>query len=108
MTQSFSDPASPLTQPATATPPPAGFHLETVTSVHHWTESLFSFKTTRNPAFRFVTGQFVMLGLQVNGKPLLRAYSIASPSYAEYLEFYSIKVPNGPLTSLLKDLRVDD
>lgn len=86
----------------------AAFYLETVTSVKHWTDNLFSFKTTRDPGFRFVTGQFVMLGLEVNGKPLLRAYSIASPAYADELEFYSIKVPNGPLTSRLKEIRVGD
>lgn len=83
----------------------AAFYIESVTSVKHWTDSLFSFKTTRNPGFRFSSGQFVMLGLEVEGKPLLRAYSIASPAYAEELEFYSIKVPNGPLTSRLKGIR---
>jgi ferredoxin--NADP+ reductase len=77
--------------------------------VRHWTESLFSFRTTRDPAFRFVYGQFVMLGLeQPNGKPLLRAYSIASPNWAEELEFYSIKVPDGPLTSQLQKIKVGD
>lgn len=86
----------------------AAFYIERVTSVKHWTDSLFSFKTTRNPGFRFATGQFVMLGLEGEGKPLLRAYSIASPAYADELEFYSIKVPNGPLTSQLKEIREGD
>lgn len=104
MSHSNSD-LAPVAIPAKA---PAAFHLETVTWVKHWTDTLFSFRTTRNAAFRFVTGQFVMLGLEVNGKPLLRAYSIASPSYSEELEFYSIKVPGGPLTSLLKEIRVGD
>lgn len=84
------------------------FYIETVTSVKHWTDNLFSFKTTRDPGFRFVSGQFVMLGLEVHGRPLLRAYSIASPAHAEELEFYSIKVPDGPLTSRLKEIREGD
>lgn len=81
---------------------------ETVTSVHHWTDQLFSFKTTRNPSFRFRSGEFTMIGLQVDGKPLLRAYSVASAYYEEELEFFSIKVPNGPLTSRLQHLSVGD
>lgn len=72
-----------------------------VLSVHHWTDRLFSFKTTRDPALRFENGQFAMIGIEVDGKPLLRAYSIASPNYADELEFLSIVVPNGPLTSRL-------
>lgn len=79
---------------------------ERVLSVHHWNDTLFSFKTTRDPGLRFENGQFVMIGLQVEGKPLLRAYSIASPNYDEELEFFSIKVPNGPLTSRLQHLEV--
>jgi ferredoxin--NADP+ reductase len=79
----------------------SAFEEETVTSVHHWTQSLFSFTTTRSPSFRFRNGQFSMIGLPVDGKPLLRAYSIASPNYADELEFFSIKVPDGPLTSRL-------
>jgi ferredoxin--NADP+ reductase len=79
----------------------SAFEEETVTSVHHWTESLFSFTTTRSRSFRFRNGQFSMIGLPVDGKPLLRAYSIASPNYADELEFFSIKVPDGPLTSRL-------
>ncbi len=84
------------------------FNEETVTSVHHWTDRLFSFKTTRDPAFRFSNGHFVMIGLPVNGKPLLRAYSVASANYEEELEFFSIKVPDGPLTSRLQHLKVGD
>ncbi len=73
----------------------SAFNTETVTHVHHWTDRLFSFRTTRNSAFRFENGQFVMIGLPVNGKPLLRAYSVVSPNYEEQLEFLSIKVPDG-------------
>jgi ferredoxin--NADP+ reductase len=81
---------------------------EQVTSVHHWTDSLFSFTATRNPAFRFRSGQFAMIGLEVGGRPLLRAYSMASANYEEQLEFFSIKVQDGPLTSRLKHLKVGD
>lgn len=81
---------------------------ETVTNVHHWTETLFSFQTTRDPSFRFKSGQFAMLGLPVNGRPLLRAYSMASAHYEESLEFFSIKVPDGPLTSRLQHLKEGD
>jgi ferredoxin/flavodoxin---NADP+ reductase len=81
---------------------------ERVISVHHWNDSLFSFRTTRDPGFRFENGHFVMLGLPVEGKPLLRAYSIASPNWEEHLEFFSIKVQNGPLTSRLQHLKVGD
>ncbi len=81
---------------------------ERVLSVHHWNDSLFSFRTTRDPGLRFENGQFVMIGLDVNGKPLTRAYSIASPNYEEHLEFFSIKVPDGPLTSRLQHLRPGD
>ncbi|WP_035058919.1 ferredoxin--NADP reductase [Andreprevotia chitinilytica] len=84
------------------------FNTETVLSVHHWNDTLFSFKTTRNDGLRFENGQFVMIGLQVNDKPLMRAYSIASPNYEEHLEFFSIKVQNGPLTSRLQHLKVGD
>ncbi|WP_334118879.1 ferredoxin--NADP reductase [Limnobacter sp.] len=82
--------------------------FETVLEVHHWNESLFSFKTTRSPGLRFHNGHFVMIGLQAEGKPLLRAYSIASANYEEHLEFLSIKVPNGPLTSRLQHLKPGD
>ena len=77
----------------------------TVLSVRHWTERLFSFTTTREPAFRFTSGQFVMLGLMVDGRPLMRAYSIASSPYEPHLEFLSIKVPGGPLTSRLQHVK---
>ena len=86
---------------AVASPPPVkaggAFYIETVTYVHHWTDSLFTLRTTRDAGLRFLSGQFVMLGLIVNGKPLLRAYSIASAHYDDGLEFYSIKVQDGPL-----------
>ena len=81
---------------------------ERVVSVHHWNDTLFSFKTTRNQGLRFENGQFVMIGLEVEGRPLMRAYSIASPNYEEHLEFFSIKVPNGPLTSRLQHLQPGD
>jgi ferredoxin--NADP+ reductase len=81
---------------------------ESVLSVRHWTEDLFSFTTTRSEALRFRSGQFVMIGLPVDGRPLLRAYSIASAHYDEHLEFFSIKAPSGPLTSRLRDLREGD
>jgi ferredoxin--NADP+ reductase len=81
---------------------------ERVTGVHHWTETLFSFTTTRDQGFRFLPGQFTMLGLQVEGRPLMRAYSIASAAYDDHLEFFSIKVPNGPLTSRLQHLKEGD
>lgn len=81
---------------------------ERVLQVHHWNDTLFSFRTTRDPALRFRNGHFVMLGLPVNGKPLLRAYSVASANHEEYLEFFSIKVPNGPLTSRLQHLKMGD
>lgn len=84
------------------------FLEERVLSVHHWTDRLFSFRTTRNPAFRFRSGEFTMIGIPVDGKPLLRAYSVASPHYADELEFFSIKVPNGPLTSRLQHLKEGD
>ena len=86
----------------------AAIATERVTHVHHWNESLFSFRTTRDPGFRFENGHFVMLGLPIDGRPLLRAYSIASPNWEEHLEFLSIKVPNGPLTSRLQNLAVGD
>ena len=86
----------------------SAFNTEHVLSVTHWNENLFSFTTTRDASLRFENGQFVMLGIEVNGKPLMRAYSIASPNYAEHLEFLSIKVPDGPLTSRLQHLQVGD
>ena len=82
---------------------------QTVTAVRHWTDSLFSFRVTRPASLRFRSGEFVMIGLLGdNGKPLLRAYSIASPNWDEELEFYSIKVPDGPLTSKLQHIRPGD
>jgi ferredoxin--NADP+ reductase len=81
---------------------------ETVLSVHHWNDTLFSFTTTRDPGLRFKTGQFVMIGLEVDGKPLMRAYSVVSAHYEDHLEFYSIKVADGPLTSRLQHLQVGD
>ncbi|HEY0180328.1 MAG TPA: ferredoxin--NADP reductase [Dokdonella sp.] len=86
----------------------AVFHSEHVLDVRHWNEHLFSFTTTRDAGLRFENGQFVMLGLVVDGRPLLRAYSIASANYEEHLEFFSIKVANGALTSRLQHLRAGD
>ncbi len=86
----------------------ASFEPERVLSVHHWNDTLFSFTTTRSQALRFENGHFVMIGLPVDGKPLMRAYSIVSANYEEHLEFLSIKVQNGPLTSRLQHLKVGD
>jgi len=86
----------------------SAFNEERVLSVHHWTDKLFTFTTTRDPALRFSNGHFTMIGLRVDGKPLLRAYSIVSPNYEEHLEFLSIKVPDGPLTSRLQHIQVGD
>ncbi|QRG06257.1 ferredoxin--NADP reductase [Xanthobacter dioxanivorans] len=86
----------------------SNFFEEQVLSVRHWTDRLFSFATTRDPGFRFRTGEFTMIGLKVDGRPLLRAYSVVSPSWGETLEFFSIKVPNGPLTSRLQHIKVGD
>ena len=100
---------------ATAPPPEAAkkkgggaFNRETVVEVQHYTDRLFRFRTTRDSAFRFVNGQFAMIGIEVCGKPLLRAYSMASANYEDDLEFFSIKVPDGPLTSRLQHLKVGD
>lgn len=82
----------------------ASLGTERVLSVHHWNETLFSFKTTRDQGLRFENGQFLMIGLEVDGKPLLRAYSIASANHDEHLEFFSIKMPDGALTSRLQKL----
>ena len=81
---------------------------ETVLSVHHWTDKLFTFTTTRDPALRFSNGHFTMIGLRVDNKPLLRAYSIVSANYEDHLEFLSIKVPDGPLTSRLQHIKVGE
>jgi ferredoxin/flavodoxin---NADP+ reductase len=86
----------------------ANLATERVLDVHHWNETLFSFKTTRDPALRFENGHFVMMGLEVDGKPLLRAYSIASANYEEHLEFFSIKVQDGALTSRLQNIKPGD
>ena len=86
----------------------SAFNEERVLSVHHWTDKLFTFTTTRDPALRFSNGHFTMIGLRINGKPLLRAYSIVSANYEEHLEFLSIKVPDGPLTSQLQHMKVGD
>jgi len=95
-----------------AAKPAAKPHLpdaQIVTQVTHWTDRLFSFRVTRPRTLRFRSGEFVMIGLLGdNGKPLLRAYSIASPAWDEELEFYSIKVPDGPLTSKLQHIQVGD
>ncbi|SHH24727.1 ferredoxin--NADP reductase [Marivita hallyeonensis] len=109
---------SPVTE-ATATKAPAPKKLavpdtQTVTSVQHWTDRLFSFRVTRPASLRFRSGEFVMIGLMQTDektgkeKPLLRAYSIASPSWDEELEFYSIKVQDGPLTSRLQHIQPGD
>ena len=86
----------------------SAFATEHVLSVRPWNDTLFSFTTTRNDSLRFENGQFVMIGLEVDGKPLMRAYSIASANYSETLEFFSIKVQNGPLTSRLQHLKEGD
>lgn len=86
----------------------AAFDTEQVLSVHHWNDTLFSFTTTRGASLRFESGHFVMIGLEVEGRPLARAYSVASAAYEEHLEFLSIKVPDGPLTSRLQHLKVGD
>jgi ferredoxin--NADP+ reductase len=85
--------------------PSSALTVERISRVHHWNEHLFSFAMTRPASFRFRSGEFVMLGLPGANRPLLRAYSIASPAYAEELEFLSIKVPEGPLTSQLQNVR---
>ncbi|WP_395770067.1 ferredoxin--NADP reductase [Arenimonas sp.] len=81
---------------------------EAVLDVRHWTDQYFSFTVARDDGFRFDNGQFVMIGLEVDGKPLVRAYSIASANWEEHLEFFSIKVPNGPLTSRLQHIQPGD
>lgn len=81
---------------------------EKVTWVHHWSDRTFSFKTTRTQSFRFFAGEFAMIGLMINGKKVLRAYSVVSPPWADYLEFLSIKIPDGQLTSQLQHITVGD
>ena len=108
---------TPVSQSDTAATPkaPALPDAQTVTQVTHWTDRLFSFRMTRPSTMRFRSGEFVMIGLMGDPdpktgkqKPLLRAYSIASPSWDEELEFYSIKVPDGPLTSKLQHIKTGD
>ena len=86
----------------------SAFYREKVLSVRHWTDTLFSFRATRNSGFRFQNGQFAMIGLEVEGRPLLRAYSMASANHEEELEFFSIKVADGPLTSKLQKISEGD
>ena len=94
---------------AAARPKAVGnLNVETVLSVHHWTDTLFTLTTTRDPAFRFENGEFTMIGIPVNDKPLLRAYSMVSANWEEQLEFLSIKVQDGPLTSRLQHIRPGD
>lgn len=83
-------------------------YREKILTVHHWTDRQFSFTTTRNPSFRFLNGQFTMIGIEVEGKPIMRAYSMVSANYEEHLEFLSIKVSDGPLTSRLQHIRPGD
>jgi ferredoxin/flavodoxin---NADP+ reductase len=95
----------------TASPPArkaGGVLRERVLEVTHYTDKLFSFRTTRSPSFRFQSGHFTMIGLEVEGRPLLRAYSVTSAVYDDFLEFFSIKVPNGPLTSRLQHIKPGD
>ena len=103
---------APPRDPASVVPPPSQsyghLNAETVLSVQRWTDRLFSFRTTRDPSLRFENGQFAMIGLEVEGKPLLRAYSMASANYEDHLEFLSIQVANGPLTSRLGLVRPGD
>ncbi len=86
----------------------ATMNSETVLSVRHWTDTLFSFTATRDPGFRFINGQFTMIGLHVDGRPLLRAYSMCSANHEDNLAFFSIKVPDGPLTSRLQAIQPGD
>ena len=81
---------------------------ETVTWVHHWSDRTFSFKTTRNQGFKFNAGEFAMIGLMIDGRKVVRAYSVVSPPWADELEFLSIKMPNGELTSKLQNIKVGD
>lgn len=101
------------TAPASGSPPilrrlPGNLRTERVLEIQHYTDKLFRFRATRSPAFRFESGQFTMIGLEIAGRPLLRAYSMASATYDEHLEFFSIKVPDGPLTSRLQHIRAGD
>ena len=86
----------------------SAFYREKVLSVRHWTDTLFSFTATRDTGFRFQNGQFAMIGLEIDGRPLMRAYSMASANHEDALEFFSIKVADGPLTSRLQKIREGD
>ena len=99
---------SPASSSSESFAAPPNFLVETVTSVRHWTGTLFSFRCTRSPAFKFSAGQFTMIGLMIDGKPLTRAYSVVSAPWDDHLEFLSIKVENGALTSRLRDIQVGD
>lgn len=96
------------TMPQTEFPIPSGVFAQTVTSVRHYTDRLFKFRITRPASLRFRSGEFVMIGLPNAQKPVFRAYSVASPSWDDELEFYSIKVPDGPLTEHLQKIRAGD
>ncbi len=95
-------------QTVAAFPIPAGVYDQTVTRVTHYTDTLFSFRITRPQEFRFRSGEFVMIGLPNAAKPIFRAYSIASPSWDDEIEFFSIKVADGPLTEHLQKIAVGD
>lgn len=97
-----------LTKSNSEFPIPAGVFAQTVTSVEHYSDRLFKFRITRPESFRFRSGEFVMIGLPNSEKPVFRAYSMASPSWDEEIEFYSIKVPEGPLTEHLQKVKVGD
>lgn len=99
---------TPATAIATIAPIPAGLHAEQVVEVEHYTDRLFRFRVTRPQSLRFRSGEFVMIGLPGAEKPLMRAYSIASPAWDEQLEFFSIKVPGGPLTENLQKIKPGD
>jgi len=112
MTAAATDSAQPAPQARPAnkiSAKPGAFTVETVKSVKHYTDRLFEFRISRPAAFRFRSGEFIMIGLpDENGKPILRAYSIASPVWDEELDFYSIKVQDGPLTSRLQHIQPGD
>jgi ferredoxin--NADP+ reductase len=96
------------TDPRSSSKASSKYTVERVLDVHHWTDRLFTIRSTRSAGFRFANGQFVMMGIEVDGHPILRAYSMASANYEETLEFFSIKVDNGPLTSRLQHIAVGD
>ena len=88
--------------------PTSPYTIQQILTIHHWNDRLFSFRTTRDPGLRFLNGQFVLLGLINEGRPLLRAYSFVSANHDDFLEFLSIKVPGGPLTTRLQKLSPGD